>query len=134
MAINYVAVLVAGIAAMALGSVWYGPLFGKRWMKLMGFNEKSMKSMKMSVTKSMSFGFLSALVTAGVLAVLLDYAAASTITASLTIGAWVWLGFLATKGLGAVLWENKSWGLFFLNTSYDLVNILMIAAILSALA
>ena len=31
--INYLAVLVAAIASMALGFLWYGPLFGNQWKK-----------------------------------------------------------------------------------------------------
>ena len=33
--INFVAVIVAAVLAMALGTVWYGPLFGKIWTQVM---------------------------------------------------------------------------------------------------
>ncbi|HLD39833.1 MAG TPA: DUF1761 family protein, partial [Candidatus Nanoarchaeia archaeon] len=33
---NYLAVLVAAIAAYVVGFLWYGPVFGKKWMALMG--------------------------------------------------------------------------------------------------
>lgn len=36
MEINYFAVLVMTVFAIALGTVWYGPLFGKLWMQFMG--------------------------------------------------------------------------------------------------
>ena len=35
MYINYWAVLVSAIASMAIGSLWYGPLFGKQFMPAM---------------------------------------------------------------------------------------------------
>jgi hypothetical protein len=35
--INYLAVIAAAIAAVGVGVLWYGPLFGKEWMKLMGY-------------------------------------------------------------------------------------------------
>ena len=44
--INYLAVLVAAIASIVLGFVWYGPLFGKTWTQLMGFDKKKMDDMK----------------------------------------------------------------------------------------
>ncbi len=30
--INLLAVVVCAIASMVLGMLWYGPLFGKKWM------------------------------------------------------------------------------------------------------
>lgn len=32
--INWIAVLLAALSAMVVGSVWYGPAFGKMWIKL----------------------------------------------------------------------------------------------------
>ena len=34
--VNLLAVLAAGIVPMVVGALWYGPLFGKRWLELMG--------------------------------------------------------------------------------------------------
>lgn len=36
--INYLAVLVAIILQFALGFLWYGPLFGEPWMKMVGLD------------------------------------------------------------------------------------------------
>ena len=44
MNINYLAVVVAAIVNMALGSLWYGPIFGKAWIKMMKFSESDMKA------------------------------------------------------------------------------------------
>ena len=45
--INYLAVLVAGVAAVAVGFLWYGPLlFAKPWMKLMGHTKETMEGAK----------------------------------------------------------------------------------------
>lgn len=41
--VNFLAVLVATIAAFFLGFVWYSFLFGKRWMKELGFSEEELK-------------------------------------------------------------------------------------------
>ena len=34
--LNYWSVLGAVAAAIVLGTVWYGPLFGKQWMRIVG--------------------------------------------------------------------------------------------------
>ena len=37
--VNYLAVLIAGIVPMIVGAIWYGPLFGKRWLGYMETTE-----------------------------------------------------------------------------------------------
>lgn len=46
---------------MVLGSIWYGPLFGKSWMNEMGFTEEAVKDTNMVKTLVICF-FLSVLV------------------------------------------------------------------------
>ena len=36
MSVNYWAVFVSAIASMVIGSIWYGPLFGKMFIREMG--------------------------------------------------------------------------------------------------
>jgi hypothetical protein len=43
---------------------------------------------------------------------------------------FTWLGFFFPVDLGAVVWEKKSWTLFFINTGYHLVSLLLVAFIL----
>ncbi len=43
--INYGAVLVAAIIEIVLGFLWYGPFFGKMWMKSIGVTEGKTKGM-----------------------------------------------------------------------------------------
>ena len=41
--INFWAVLVAALSSFVIGSLWYGPLFGKTWMKLNGLTDENLK-------------------------------------------------------------------------------------------
>lgn len=43
MEMNFYAVLVAALTTLVVGSVWYGPLFGKAWMKETGLTEEDLK-------------------------------------------------------------------------------------------
>lgn len=52
---NYLAVLGAAFVPMIIGSIWYGPLFGKAWMKEMGFTEETMKNGNMPLIFGLSF-------------------------------------------------------------------------------
>ena len=130
--VNYLAVLVAAVASFLLGWLWYGPLFGKPWMKLMNFDKNSMKSMKLSPVTAMILGFLTYLVIAYVLAGFISILNSATIVEGIKIAFWIWLGFIATTTLGSFLWEGKSIKLYLLNNTYNLLNLLVMSAILTA--
>ena len=130
--VNYLAVLVAAVASFLLGWLWYGPFFGKPWMKLMNFDKNSMKSMKLSPVTAMILGFLTYLVIAYVLAGFISILNSATIVEGMKIAFWIWLGFIATTTLGSFLWEGKSIKLYLLNNTYNLLNLLVMSAILTA--
>ena len=130
--VNFWAVLVVAIISTGLGMLWYGPLFGKPWKQMMGFTDEAMQSMKMSAKRSMVLGFITALVTACILAFfVVQVAGMSTFAGGAIIAFWVWLGFFATTQMGDVLWNNKPWKLYLINTSYSFVNLLIAGGILA---
>jgi hypothetical protein len=133
--VNYWAILVAGIFSIVIGGLWYGPLFGKQWMALVGITPESMKSMKMTPMQAMAGGFVVGLLTVFVLAHHMAFAGAylesSGYELALMSAFWIWLGFFLPVNIGVVLWEGKSWKLFFLTTSYFLVNLVVSALILA---
>ena len=125
---SYWALLVSAAVAMFIGGLWYSPLlFGKFWMKEAGIKESDAKK---NAGASMLAGFIFVLVQVYVLSRFLD--GAESMKAALETAALVWLGFVATVQVGSVLWEKKSIKLFLLNTSYSLVNLLVMAAILQS--
>lgn len=137
--INYLAVLACGISAMVLGFLWYGPLFGKAWMKEMGMtmpSKEEMKAMQGKMTKSYVLMFIGALVMAYVLAHSLTFAGAylndMSVSGALMGGFWNWLGFAAPVLMGAVLWEKKTWRWFSITAGYYLVLLLVMGAILTS--
>lgn len=132
--VNYLAVLACGISAMILGSLWYGPVFGKLWMSLSGLTMKDMESAKKSgMAWRYLLMFVSSLVMAYVLAHFLYYTDATTIQTGLMTAFWLWLGFIATISLGGVLWENKSFKLYLLNNAYNVINLGVMSMILVSL-
>jgi hypothetical protein len=126
-------VVAAAIASMVVGMLWYGPLFGKEWMKLMKISPAKMKQMGKSAGNSYFYAFVAALISAFVLSIFINFANATTIGEGAVIGVWAWLGFIATTTLNSVLWEGKSENLYLLNNSHQLVNFAVMGAILVAL-
>ena len=132
--INYLAVLVAAVASMVLGSLWYSPLmFGKLWMQLSGINMKEAPP-KSKMMKLYGALFVSTLVMVYVLAHMVDYAQATTAMEGAQAGFWIWLGFVATVSLGSVLWENKPVKLYLLNNAFQLVSMMLMGVILEVWA
>jgi hypothetical protein len=134
--INYFAVVVATVLNIVIGFLWYGPVFGKPWMKEMGFTAEHMREAQAKgMTQSYVIMAVAALVLNYVLAHVLVQAelAFGMLDVSMAmVGAfWMWLGFIATTMTGQVLWEGKSWRLYALNVGYYLVA-LEVAAIIIA--
>ena len=44
MHVNYLAVIAATVSAMVIGSLWYGPVLGKQWMKENKFTGEDIKA------------------------------------------------------------------------------------------
>lgn len=128
--INYWAVLVSALASMVVGTLWYGPLFGKPWMAMTGITKESMKTMGLSPVKAMSLGLVNSLVMAYVLAHFIGIVTQLGFSGYMA-GFWVWLGFVATAQISGFLWEGKSLKLFSLNTAYSLVTYMVMGAIIT---
>ncbi len=129
--INYVAIIVAAVASMAIGFVWYGPLFGKQWMKMAGLSMKDMKKMKMTPMMAMSLGFVACLVTAYVLSQFVGALAITTWQGAHQFAFWAWIGLVAPVQLSIFLWEGKSFKLFLLNTAHNLIALVVMTSILA---
>lgn len=130
--INYLAVLVAAVASMVLGFLWYGPLFGKAWMQLMVFDKKKIDAAKKKgMSKTFAIAFISTLIMSYVLAHFVDYIQAKTFVNGIVLGFWLWIGFFATTMLGIVLWEGKPIKLYLINAGHYLVALILMGGILA---
>lgn len=136
--INYVAILACGVAALGLGFLWYGPLFGKAWSNLMGWGDMSPEQLKAKQKEAMPgyiASFIGALAMAYVLAHGLAFGNAFLGTAGISGGLqgafWYWLGFIVPVTIGTVFWDGKPWKLWMINVSYWLVQMLIMATILA---
>ncbi|MFT7184288.1 MAG: hypothetical protein ACI9QC_000626 [Oceanicoccus sp.] len=133
MEINFLAVLVAAIVSMIIGSMWYSPLlFGNIWMKLSGVKmpQNKEKHQKMMLT-GYGIGLLTSVVAAYVMAHFVVITEATDAAAGAQLGFWIWLGFIATTQFGPVIWERRSPKLFFIGTSNMLVTSLAMGIILA---
>lgn len=134
--VNYLAVLVAAVANMILGSLWYGKFFAKPWIAMSGITPQQMEEAKSKgMGKSYALAFVGSLLMSYILSHVLtfatDYLGSSGVSAGIMTGFWNWLGFVAPVMLGSVLWENKPWKLWMINSGYYLASLVMMGIILA---
>ena len=126
--INYWAVVGATVAAMVVGALWYGPLFGKQWRKLANCAEGEKHK---GAGQAMAGQLVATLLTAYVLAHFAHYANANSVLGGAKLGVWVWLGFVVTTQVQGVLFERKPRALFFINASNMLLTLLLMGMIIA---
>jgi uncharacterized protein DUF1761 len=133
--VNVWSVLVAAIATMILGFVWYSPLlFARPWMVAMGYNPENkakIDEMRKSAGKSYAMAFVASLVAAFVLGKIIDVTTVESALYGMKIGFAMWLGFVTTVQLTAKLFGNQPTKLYLINTGYQLVCYLAMGAILA---
>lgn len=138
--VNYLAVFIAAILSMVIGFAWYSPvLFGKPWMKLMGYNSEDLKKEQKKMGKLYGISFILLLVMAYVLAHVMvlsmsfyDYTAVMT---GITSAFWMWLGFIMpVQATMTIFSTNKNFTLFAINTGYQLAVVLAMGVILGIMS
>jgi hypothetical protein len=135
MGVNLWAVLVAAVACMILGFLWYSPLlFAKPWMRLMGYDQTDkakQEEMRKGAGKLYAFSFLCSLVAALVLGRIIHISTIHSALHGVKMGAGVWLGFVTTVQLTDALFSKKPLKLYLINTGYQLACFLAMGAILA---
>ena len=122
--VNYVAVIVAAIAAVAIGIVYYGILgVGDRQSRMLGISPGRPGPVQGAI------GLIVALVNAWVIAVLSLAVGAASISDAMVLGTFVWLGFGATFKAAQVAFEQRPWAVWALQAVHDLVVEVVVAVI-----
>lgn len=126
---------------MVLGFLWYGPLFGKKYMELQGMTqEQAQEHMKNPALRrkmmwNYVFTFVLALITAFVLDHLIVFASSYTgwggIGGGLFAGFISWLGFVVAPTMNLVFFDKKNWSWWFLVNGYYLIQLVLMGAILA---
>ncbi len=133
--VKLVYVLVAAVADMALGFLWYSPLlFAKPWMRAMGYdpNDKAgLDAMRKGAGKMYGAALLSSLAAAFVLGKIVVVTTVITAPYGMKVGFAVWMGFVASVQLTDTLFGRRPLQLFLINTGYQLACYVAMGAILA---
>jgi len=134
-AVNYLAVLVAGIVIFVLGGLWYSPvLFARKWMALMGKTEAELKAGASGSFVGVLYllAFLSGLLTAWAMAVVLNHFPPVTLGRAAAVGFLCWLGFAAPTSFATAIFSQTPKPLWLINSGYNLVSFVAAALLLGA--
>lgn len=130
---NWLAIVVAAVAAFLIGGLWYSPLlFAKQWMVANLIPTDQMETMKATAPRAYAVSVVCFLVMAFVLEMFIDHMGENTLTGGLNVGFHAWLGFAATIGLTANMYSNKPLKAYFIDAGYQLVYMLVMGAVLGA--
>lgn len=136
--VNYLAVLLAAVSSMVVGSLWYMPAgFGKAWMKLTGIKPDRSKMSGSKMAWMYGSVFVCSLLTAYVLAHVTflsnKFFGGSFFWSALSTAFWLWLGFTAARLYVHDTFEERSFKLTALNAAHELVTVVVMALIIGAL-
>jgi hypothetical protein len=124
--LNWLAVAAAAVSSFILGGLWYGPLFGKVWMRATGITEE--KAAQANMGKVFGVSLVLQLVAAAVLAMFIGGEA--TVGFAVAAGASVGVFWIA-PALGVVyLFEQRSFVHWAVNAGYQAVAFTVMGLIL----
>ena len=124
---NHGAILVSALILWFLGAAWYSPaLFAKPWMAALNIVPTGQKK---GLAKGMIASLVGDLLVAFALLHMILWSEASTFAAGAFIGFLAWLGFFAATQLPQGIYEGRPVKLFFINSGYWLVGLLIVGGL-----
>ena len=120
---NYLAVLVAAIAAFVFGALWYS-ILGKSWLAALGRTEQPKPDPKVFVMT-----FVCQLVMAFMMAGLIGHLGELSLRNAVIAGGFVWVGFVLPTMIVNHRFQEQRWSLTLIDGGHWLGVLLIIGAV-----
>lgn len=130
--VNYLAVILAMLSSMAVGSIWYAQsVFGKTWAKLAKIDmSKNRGNVAQPIAVAAAVSLLTAYVLAYVAYLSNYYFQNSFLADSLNSAFWLWLGFAAARFTMHDQFEGRPAKLTAINVGHEFVAIMLMGLII----
>lgn len=130
--INVLAVVLAMLSSMVVGSIWYAQsVFGTKWAKLAKIDlTKNTGSVWKPIATTMVVSLLTAYVLAHVTYLAHNFFANSFLHDALSTAFWMWLGFVATRFITHDAFEGRPAKLTLLNIGNEFVTFMVMGLII----
>ena len=131
--INYLAVLVAGVASFALGAIWYSPvMFAKRWQNELGFTDEYLRQANMPLVMGGSLVMMIIMALGNAILQQAIYGADGNLELGLKTGLMIGLFFSATTLAINYFYQRKSLMLWLIDALYQVFFCAIAGAIIGA--
>lgn len=130
---DVVPVLIAALAAFAVGGAWYSPaLFANAWMSGHGYSAEKMVAMRATnpPVRTMTITFVSLIVMAGVLELLMEWLRIRGVKPGIGFAVLLWLGFTATVTMISNVFSDKPLRVFLIDSGYQLVALAIMGGVI----
>lgn len=127
--VNWLAVIVAALSTFVLGGLWYGPLFGRAWMRASGVDEARLS--EGGAGRIFALSFVMQLAAAAVLALFVGDPAMG-FTAVVAASASVGVFWVATAFAVVYLFERRPFSHWAVNAGYQVVAFTLMGLVLGA--
>jgi hypothetical protein len=137
--LNPLAIGGALLASFVIGSLWYGPLFGKAWAKAMGF-PTDVRPGGAELARGIALNLVGTFLMAFVLAHDVAVWRASSwglgpdsapYVYGFFGGFFIWIGYIVPMLLNGVAFERKSWKVFAIGAGYQFLSFQTMGMILA---
>jgi hypothetical protein len=126
--VNWLAVLVAALSTFILGGLWYGPFFGRSWMRASGMTEERVNA----GNKALIFGVSFVLQFVAALVLDMFIGAEANVAFGTAAGAAVGIFWVATAFAVVYLFEQRPVAHWAVNAFYHIVSYTIMGVILGA--
>ncbi len=133
--VNYLAVFLAMVSSMVVGSIWYAKsVFGASWAKMVGLTDKKMQE---DAAKAIGVTVVVSLLTSFVLAHMAYLAhrfyGNSFLLDSVTTAFWLWLGLTAARMITHDAFERRPLKLTVMNIAHEFVTLIVMGLVIGLL-
>jgi len=129
--LNWLAILVAGVAYFLLGAIWYSFVFKNSWIKASGVNVND-PNMKKGVAQTMLASLVLMIIASlGIALFLSKISGSSNWMTGAKVGLVAGVCFSATGICISYLYEKRPWMLHLINAGYNIAGCVIAGIILS---
>lgn len=125
--LHVVAIICATIGSFAVGFLWYGVLFTKKWAKLTKMDMNNKEWIGKMMLQNQTFN----IIWIAVLHYLLVLLSITDMVEAMSIAFLMWISFSVPPMMASIIWQRRSWCLGGIETSAYLAQSLIAAGILS---
>ncbi len=127
--LNLLAIVLGAISNMVVGFIWYGPLFGKAWIRAIGKTPDQIGA----PGPGYALTLVGALVESFVLALLVKGLMAQGLIDGAIIGLFVAIGFVLTTFAAAYIFEGRPLRLYLINVGYHFFALIVMGIIIATI-